>query len=397
MARLSLTLHQPKNIVYMKNQSRMMQGGMYALLLAMLAVLGGCGSRGTKPLAADQPSAGGAGDTLVIDLRTPHGENWLEGEEIPIDTVLFRYATFLRVQGDKAVIFDLHNADYYCHVFTYPDFRYVSSFAKRGEGPDELLLADNVRWAGEEEVWVLDNAKNRMTRYSGIARGKTPKLEEHVKLEKSLMRAFDFDTYLEGQVLIPDYSGKSRFCWVNLPAGTIERRWLEIPMADKERLAESPQAAAAGWYSFMAFSPDRLHLVAACQFADRLDIYRVSDGSVVTKLGDENREPKFEVTREGYGVASGSICHYDVQVTDRYIYTVYDGRRFRDIIKLGEGYKQGGCRFRVHSLQGELLKEYQLDRPITGIYVDEATGVLYGLDVNADEQIVRFPGFRMPQ
>ena len=47
----------------------------------------------------------------------------LTSEEIPIDTVLFRYATYFRVQGDKAVVFDLHNADYYCHTFTYPDFK----------------------------------------------------------------------------------------------------------------------------------------------------------------------------------------------------------------------------------------------------------------------------------
>ena len=32
-----------------------------------------------------------------------------------------------------------------------------------------------------------------------------------------------------------------------------------------------------------------------------------------------------------------------------------------------------------------------LDRPIAGIYVDEAAGMLFGLDVNADEQIVKFP------
>ena len=76
----------------------------------------------------------------------------LESVEIPIDTVLFRYATYFRVQGDKVVIFDLHNTDYFCHTFTYPDFEYISSFAKRGEGPNEHLIADNVRWAGEEEI-----------------------------------------------------------------------------------------------------------------------------------------------------------------------------------------------------------------------------------------------------
>ena len=64
----------------------------------------------------------------------------LTSEEIPIDTVLFRYATFLRVQGDKAVVFDLHNTDYYCHVFTYPEFKYVSSFGVNEFG---VLITNN--------------------------------------------------------------------------------------------------------------------------------------------------------------------------------------------------------------------------------------------------------------
>ena len=49
----------------------------------------------------------------------------LESVEIPIDTVLFRYATYFRVQGDKVVIFDLHNTDYFWHTFTYPDFECI--------------------------------------------------------------------------------------------------------------------------------------------------------------------------------------------------------------------------------------------------------------------------------
>ena len=61
----------------------------------------------------------------------------LKGEEVPIDTALFRYAYRIRVQGDKAVVFDLHNVDYYYHVFTYPSFKYISSFGKRGEGPEK--------------------------------------------------------------------------------------------------------------------------------------------------------------------------------------------------------------------------------------------------------------------
>ncbi len=41
--------------------------------------------------------------------------------------------------------------------------------------------------------------------------------------------------------------------------------------------------------------------------------------------------------------------------------------------------------------EGDVVKTYVLDRPIAGTYVDEAAGMLFGLDVNADEQIVKFP------
>lgn len=327
------------------------------------------------------------------------GYTLLSGQEIPVDmdSVLFRYATYLRVQGDVAVVFDLHNADYYCHAFTYPDFEYISSFGKRGEGPDEILVADNVRWAGKGEMWLLDNNKNRMTRFSGIACGKTPKIEEHVKLEQSLMRALDFDMYNSKQAVVPDYSGANRFCWVELPSGKMLYKWMEIPAKDKVMLAKSPQATAAGWRSFMGFTPDKKRLVTVNQFAERLDIYEVATGKCSTWIGEENQEPHFLVTPEGYGLPNGNLCHYDVQVTDRYIYSVSDGRSFKEIKDEKAGYKQGGRMFRIHNLHGKLLQEYMFDRPIVGIYVDEASGILYGLDVNSDEQIVKFPEFQMPQ
>lgn len=117
----------------------------------------------------------------------------LKGEEVPIDTALFRYAYRIRVQGDKAVVFDLHNVDYYYHVFTYPSFKYISSFGKRGEGPEEMISAENIRWGGDNTAWVLDGSKNRLSRYGGIAPGQEPKLEENISLDKAFMRPLDFD------------------------------------------------------------------------------------------------------------------------------------------------------------------------------------------------------------
>ena len=325
----------------------------------------------------------------IIEEAVRKGEV-LKGEIVPIDTALFRYAYRMRVQGDKAVILDLHNADYYYHVFTYPDFQYQSSFGKRGEGPGESIYAANIRFAGQDTVWVLDDGKGRMYQYSGIAGGKTPKQEKDILLDKRLFRSLDFDLKDASTVVIPDYSGENRFSWASLSSGELLRKSEQIPVSDPELLRESAPAVAQGWNSFVSFSPDKKILVSVTQFGDRLDIYSMASQKHIGELGGDG-EPQFKVSPEGYGLPAGRICYYDVQVTDQYIYTIYDGRKFKDIMKLADAYKQGGRILRIFTHEGNVVKTLVLDRPIAGIYVDEAAGMLFGLDVNADEQIVKFP------
>lgn len=314
----------------------------------------------------------------------------LKGEIVPIDTALFRYAYRMRVQDDKAVILDLHNADYYYHVFTYPDFHYISSFGKRGEGPGESIYAANIRFAGPGTVWVLDDGKGRMYQYSGIAKGETPTLETDILLDKRLFRSLDFDVKDASTVVIPDYSGENRFSWASLSSGELLRKSEQIPVSDQELLKESAPAVAQGWNSFISLSPDKRILVSVTQFGDRLDIYDMQSQKHVGKLGGDG-EPEFSVSPEGYGLPAGRICYYDVQVTDKYIYAIYDGRKFKDIIKLADAYKQGGKILRIFTHEGNAVETYVLDRPIAGIYVDETAGLLFGMDVNADEQIVKYP------
>ena len=90
-----------------------------------------------------------------------------------------------------------------------------------------------------------------------------------------------------------------------------------------------------------------------------------------------------------YGIPAGRMCYYDIQVTEHYIYAIYDGRKFSDIVKEKE-YKQGAKQLRVFDFDGKLRKEYTLDRPVTGIYVDEANHCLLATDVNTDNQIVKY-------
>ncbi len=312
----------------------------------------------------------------------------LKGIEIPLDTILFRYAYRMRVQGNKAVIMDLHNTDYYYHVFSYPDFTYISSFGKRGEGPTEMIYAANIRFVEDNAVWVLDDGKGRMYKYSDISVNDTPKLVKDLLLDRKLYRSLDFDIE-DTTVVIPDYSGENRFSWASLSTGKIIRKTERIPISESNQFKDNMSAIAQGWNSFISLSPDKQKLVTVTQFGDRIDIYDLSSHKHIGKLGMHG-EPKFYVTPEGYGLPDDKICYYDVQVTDKFIYAIYDGRSFRDISKLANSYKQGGKILRVFNFKGELISNYILDRRIVWFYVDEKTGLLFGLDVNADEQIVKY-------
>src|SRR5574344_1015598 len=147
----------------------------------------------------------------------------LKGIEIPLDTILFRYAYRMRVQGNKAVIMDLHNTDYYYHVFSYPDFTYISSFGKRGEGPTEMIYAANIRFVEDNAVCVLDDVKGRMYKYSDISVNDTPKLVKDLLLDRKLYRSLDFDIE-DTTVVIPDYSGENRFSWASLSTALLPQR-----------------------------------------------------------------------------------------------------------------------------------------------------------------------------
>ncbi len=52
----------------------------------------------------------------------------------------------------------------------------------------------------------------------------------------------------------------------------------------------------------------------------------------------------------------------------------------------GEGAKM----MRVFSWSGKLLHTYVFDRPLAGVFVDEARKTLWATDVNSDEQLVSY-------
>ena len=313
----------------------------------------------------------------------------LRGRVLPLDTVLFRYPYRLEVRNDRVVIEDLHGQNHFYHLFTYPDFRYLSSFGQRGEGPEEMLTVDDFRWDGQT-LWALDNIKSELVRWElNKSRNRMLRME-CVKLDKATFRALDIVPFQNNSFLIPNYSGDSRFCQVDRN-GKLIKKWGEIPTDRKEDLQKYPYAFGYGWRSFIDYSPKTGTLVAATQFGEVLEIWNIQKNThqvLKGKLG----EPEFEILPE-YAIPAGAVGHNDIQVTDRAIYVVYRGISIKDEMlarQKGNSLPTGGKTVRVFSLDGKPLKEYKLDHSVSGIWVMEEEGKMLALDVNSDEPIVEY-------
>lgn len=325
-------------------------------------------------------------ETKTVHYSVFPEEKTLIAQTIELDTALFRYPFRICTEGDEAVVMDLHGVDNYYHVFQYPGFKYLRSFGRRGDSPDGMLSADNMLYT-KEGIWTLDSNKSKLSKFVFSSSADSLLRKEVVSLDKELLRALDFAIYDDSTFIVPDYSGDSRFCWINRQ-GKLIRKSDSIPSTNTEALANARPALAQAWRSFIDYNPRKGVLAAVTQLGEVLEIYNLKDDTHVVCIGP-NGEPEFKIAG-AYGIPTGIMGFSDVQVTDRAIYAVFHGRTFKEIAQQKEPSIDGGQYIYVFNLKGEPTCKYTLDRHIYGIYVDEARKIITATDVNNDQPIVEF-------
>ena len=305
---------------------------------------------------------------------------------LPMDTAVFRFPFRIKMQGDTVAIMDLHGMDHFIHLFHYPNFSYIISLGKRGDSPEEMLSVENIRWNGNS-LWALDANSSKLTRFGLSLSNDSLLREEAVSLDKEILRGLDFVIYNDSTFIIPDYSGESRFCWVDRTGKLLHKMGI-IPTTNEEALKHARPALAQAWRSFIDYNPRNGILATVTQLGEVLEIYNLKDSTHIVRVGLHG-EPEFQIA-EGYGVPTGIMGFSDVQVTDSAIYTVFHGTSFKEIARQSGRLPDGGKYIYVFSLEGEPLCKYVLDHYIYGIWVDEDTKTIIATDVNDDQPIVMF-------
>ncbi|WP_102407760.1 BF3164 family lipoprotein [Parabacteroides bouchesdurhonensis] len=315
-------------------------------------------------------------------------EEALKAQVISLDTVLFRYPYRVMVKDSIAIVMDLHNADHFYHAFTYPKWEHITSFGKRGEAPEEMLSGETFHFYSLDSIWALDANKMEITRWSISPAHKSAERVETIKLDKALVRTLDFSP-MDSCFLVPDYLGKYRYDVVSKEGKLIKSEGF-IPTENNYEDISLP-ALAQAWRTFIDYNPQNGVLAMVTQLGEVLEIYNLKDGTHSVFYGPQG-EPVFRII-EGDCIPTGIMGFSNVKVTDKYIYTVFHNRSFKDIgaaYKRGEKPESGGRFIYVFNLKGEPVKKYILDHAIQCIDVNEQTGTIIATDVNHDEPIIEF-------
>lgn len=313
----------------------------------------------------------------------------LSAQVINLDTIQFRYPFRVTVKDSIAVVMDLHNADHYLHAFTYPEWKYIVSFGRRGEAPGEMLSAENIQFNSSDSLWALDANKMEITRWKiSPSTGSAERVEE-IKLDKKLVRSLDFHT-MESGFFVPDYLGEYHFWEVDKQGKPTQSR-SEIPSETTNEDTSRP-ALAQAWRSFIDYNPHNGILVLATQLGEVLAIYNLKDNTYKVLYGP-NGEPVFKTVSDGSSVPIGIMGFSDVKVTDRFIYAVFQGIAFKDKLaayQRGEEPEDGGRFIYVFDLEGNPVQKYTLDHAIYGIDVNEETNTIVATEVKSDDPIIEF-------
>ncbi len=369
-------IHSSYNISHIMNHKHQKKGSSLLCLFLLVGAATGCFS------SADN----GAKDKRITYTRFPEEDTLTAEAFTPDEANYMRYPFRIQKCGSHFYIHDLHGERHFMHIYEVGTMKHVTSFARRGEGPEETLRVSEFHITSPDSIWLLDDSKRQLTRWSFTPGDTVVQRMEEIDIEEAVGTPMDFCWQNDTSLFIPDYQGKCRIMTVN-KAGHIVSTQGDIPSENGIK-DEYRGAVAQAWRCFIDYHPEKQLLVAATQLGDVLELYDLKAGHR-TVLAGPGEEPEYKLVPQGYAIPIGLMGYSDVQVTDHYIYAVYHGRTFKEIAS-SLSTEDGGRYLRVFRLDGTLVRCYHLDHAIYGIHVDEQQGIVWATDVNVEEQVLKY-------
>lgn len=290
--------------------------------------------------------------------------------------------------GDYLVVSERSNRDL-LHILDIKSEKYIRSTGKNGLGPGEATLVWKLEPASEKDsFWCYDLEQTFFSKYS-VNEGTSKLAESQLRLGEIFHYVADLTWASDTSLLVTMVDGNDKYFEVSLQGDTLAAYGTWDSMIDRKDIPYN--VISSIHQGRLKASPNKRKFIAAGSRRDFIDVLDKASGKILSIRGPVDEVPEFDVDySRGYPMAAMNMKTLTVKYLDSYagkerIYGLHLGKSFRNISdpdKLN--------RMFVFDYQGKIVNQYSLDYPLTGFTVDEDNGIIYGLTVDAEPNVVAF-------
>lgn len=293
-------------------------------------------------------------------------------QKISLDSIALTYPS-MKVQHGICCIAD-NGGEYYFHLYTFPDFKYIRSFGRKGKAKNELinLLDFDFR---DDYVYALGGADKKI-------------LEFNIQEDLDNPRTIYYDNDLQiaelccldnGNFVVYNTLGKHRFTELSKD-GKVLGEYVNIPNK------EMPTKEQTLWIGDIEASPNGKCVVSPTMYGEVVDIFNIEakdNTRFIGRLG----EPKYwEEKKKGFTLANPLYYGFtSMCLSENHCYLFFEGKKYNDEANKGEM-----C-MRKYDYQGTPLARYSFRDIIPSyIYVDEDNSHIYCIVPDDDNKIYQY-------
>jgi len=322
----------------------------------------------------------------------------------PIELVGEKYSIPEIINPDKitiidglAVVIERKNiTDKKFHIIDLSTGRYIQSKGVDGLGPGEISVISQIEDAGEKnKVWAYDPeilkfSKNDLLDTNKIA-------EEEFRSPKTSFFLTRL-TWVKGQTLLGSaVDGMTQYLHLTKSGDTLHLMgdWRETVRHWELPNGYQPEDLDVNLISNMfqggiKSRADGEMVVKVGSGVDHIDIIDLDEYKSIMIIGPSPELQKFEIAYSaGYQMPDfgrdKKIRYLDVTLGRNSFFALFSGKPYRE-------FSNPDNLNRIFELdyKGNILNQYQLDYPISGIAVDEKNRAIYGVSVDREPNLVRF-------
>ncbi|WP_339904372.1 BF3164 family lipoprotein [uncultured Cyclobacterium sp.] len=287
--------------------------------------------------------------------------------------------------GDFLVVSEKSNGDL-LHILDMKSEKHIRSTGKNGFGPGEATMAWTLeRGAENGSFWTYDLEQKIASMY---AINDTSKLaQKQLRLGEIFYYIMEMTWASDTSIMASMVDGNDKYFEISLQGDTLATYGTWDSMIDRKDIPFN--VISSIHQGSIKASPDKSKFIIAGRLRDYIDVLDKSSGKILSIRGPINEIPEFEVDySQGYPMASiisSRRIYFGSYAGKSLIYALYVGKDYKQISnpdKLNKVF--------VFDYQGNIQNNYELDYQLSEFTVDEDNGIIYGLTVDAEPNVVAF-------